>query len=124
MEKQMRAEREKREAILLAEGEKESNVLVAKGEKEAAILRAEAKKAALIAEAEGAATAIEMINKAKPSQAYLTLQGYEALAKVADGQSTKLIIPSEIQNIAGILASSAEIVKDDQPKSRSKNTNE
>ena len=120
MEKQMRAEREKREAILLAEGEKESNVLVAKGEKEAAILRAEAKKAALIAEAEGAATAIQMINNAKPSQAYLTLQSYEALAKVADGQSTKLIIPSEIQNLAGVLASASEIVSAEKPAAKAK----
>ncbi len=107
MEKQMRAEREKRESILLAEGEKES-----------AILRAEAKKAALIAEAEGAATAIQMINKANPSQAYLTLQSYEALAKVADGQSTKIIIPSEIQNVAGLLAGAAEVVKETKPKAK------
>lgn len=112
MEKQMRAERERREAILRAEGEKRSNILVAEGEKEALILRAEAKKQAVIAEAEGTATAIKMINDASPNAAYLTLQGYDALKKVADGQSTKIIIPSEIQNVAGLLASLKEVVND------------
>ncbi len=112
MEKQMRAERERREAILRAEGEKRSNILVAEGEKEALILRAEAKKQAVIAEAEGTATAIKMINDANPNAAYITLQGYEALKKVADGQSTKIIIPSEIQNVAGLLASLKEVVEE------------
>jgi len=117
MEKQMRAERERREAILRAEGEKKSNILVAEGEKEALILRAEAKKQAVIAEAEGTATAIKMINDANPNAAFLTLQGYEALKRVADGQSTKLIIPSEIQNVAGLLASLKEVV-DDKPEKK------
>lgn len=120
MEKQMRAERERREAILRAEGEKKSNILVAEGEKEALILRAEAKKQAVIAEAEGTATAIKMINDANPNAAYLTLQGYEALKRVADGQSTKLIIPSEIQNVAGLLASLKEVVAEDKPEKKNK----
>ncbi|MBE5756357.1 MAG: SPFH/Band 7/PHB domain protein [Clostridiales bacterium] len=114
MEKQMRAERERREAILKAEGEKRSNILVAEGEKEALILRAEARKQAAIAEAEGTATAIKMINEANPNAAYITLRGYEALKVVADGKSTKLIIPSEIQNVAGLLASLKEVVGEDK----------
>lgn len=123
MEKQMRAERERRELILKAEGEKRSNILVAEGEKEAMVLRAqadkeakilaaEAQKAVLIAEAEGQATAIDKINQANPSAAYVTLQGYEALKYLADGQSTKIIVPSEIQNVSGLLASLTETIKD------------
>lgn len=108
MEKQMRAERERREAILIAEGEKKSNILVAEGEKQAAILRAEARKMALIAEAEGRATAIKKINDAKPDAAYLTLQGFEALKYLADGKSTKIIVPSDIQNVASLFTSIAE----------------
>ena len=111
MEKQMRAERERRESILKAEGEKRSNILVAEGEKEATILRAEAKKAAVIAEAEGTATAIKMINEANPNAAYLTLKGYEALKIMADGKSTKIIVPSEIQNVTGLLASLKAVVE-------------
>ncbi len=111
MEKQMRAERERRESILKAEGEKKSSILVAEGEKEAAILRAEAKKAQLIAEAEGQATAIKMIIDAHPDQAYLTLQGYEALKVVAHGQSTKIVVPTDIANVMGALTAGAEIVK-------------
>jgi regulator of protease activity HflC (stomatin/prohibitin superfamily) len=84
---------------------------VAEGEKESLILRAEAKKAALIAEAEGTSTAIRMINEANPTAAYLTLKGYDALKVVADGKATKLIIPSEIQNVAGLLASLKEVVE-------------
>ena len=119
MEKQMRAERERREAILKAEGEKRSSILVAEGEKESLILRAEAKKAALIAEAEGTSTAIRMINEANPTAAYLTLKGYDALKVVADGKATKLIIPSEIQNVAGLLASLKEVVEPDgEPKKK------
>ena len=114
MEKQMRAERERRESILRAEGEKRSNILVAEGEKEARIPRAEAKKAAVIAEAEATATAIQMINEANPNAAYLTLQGYEALKSVANGKSTKLIVPSEIQNVSGLLASMKEVVSSDK----------
>lgn len=114
MEKQMRAERERREAILRAEGEKRSNILVAEGEKEAMILRADAKRQAVIAEAEGTAEAIRLINEANPNAAYLTLKGYDALKVVADGKSTKLIIPSEIQNVAGLLASLKEVVTDEK----------
>ncbi len=120
MEKQMRAERERRESILKAEGEKRSNILVAEGEKEAMILRAEAKKAAVIAEAEATATAIKMINDANPNAAYLTLQGYEALKSVANGKSTKLIVPSEIQNISGLLASMKEVLSLEKPEEEKK----
>ncbi|MBE5763532.1 MAG: SPFH/Band 7/PHB domain protein [Clostridiales bacterium] len=134
MEKQMRAERERRESILKAEGEKKSAILIAEGEKESKILRAqadkeakileadakkqarimaaEAEKAALIAEGEGKAKAITLINDAKPSQSYLTLEGYEALKKVADGQSTKIVVPTELSNVAGLVASVKEIATD------------
>lgn len=115
MEKQMRAERERRESILKAEGEKRSNILVAEGEKEAMILRAEAKKAAAIAEAEGTATAIKMINEANPTAAYITLKGYDALKVMADGNATKIIVPSEIQNVTGLLASLKAVVEPDKP---------
>ncbi len=122
MEKQMRAERERREQILKAEGEKRSSILVAEGEKEAQILRAEgekqtrilqaeAKKAELIAKAEGENQAIELINKAQPNASYITLQGFEALKVLANGKTTKIIVPSEIQNVAGLLTSMAEVVK-------------
>ncbi|MBP5466485.1 MAG: SPFH/Band 7/PHB domain protein [Clostridia bacterium] len=116
MEKQMRAERERRESILKAEGEKRSNILVAEGEKEAMILRAEAKKAAVIAEAEGTATAIKMINEANPNAAYLTLKGYEALKVMADGKATKIVVPSEIQNVSGLLASLKAVTEKDETK--------
>ncbi|NLC96283.1 MAG: SPFH/Band 7/PHB domain protein [Erysipelotrichaceae bacterium] len=123
MEKQMRAERERREAILRAEGEKRAAILTAEGEKEAMILRADAKKEATIAEAEGKAQAMErlyqaqaygidVINKSDPSNAYLTIQGYDAIAKVANGQATKLIIPSNLQDISGTIAALSEVVKD------------
>ena len=115
MEKQMRAERERREAILRAEGEKRSSILVAEGEKEAEVLRAEAKRLALIKEAEGTANAIKMIVDAKPDQAYLTLKGYEALAQVADGESTKLIVPTDIANITSLLASMKEALTIPEP---------
>ena len=114
MEKQMRAERERRESILKAEGEKRSSILVAEGEKESMILRAEAKKAATIAEAEGTATAIKMINDANPNAAYLTFKGYEALKIMADGNATKIIVPSEIQNVTGLLASLKAVVEEDK----------
>ncbi len=134
MEKQMKAERERREAILRAEGEKKSSVLVAEGKKEAAILDAEAEKQAeilhaeaekekRIREAEGEAEAIlkvqqanaeglRMIREANADQAVLTLKSYEALEKVADGQSTKIIIPSDLQNVAGMAEAIAEVVKE------------
>ena len=110
MEKQMKAERERRETILRAEGQKKSSILVAEGEKEAAILRAEAKKEAEIREAEGKAEAILKIQKAEAEairllkeagadSSVLALKGMEAFTKVADGQATKIIIPSELQNV-------------------------
>ncbi len=122
MDKQMKAERERREQILRAEGEKKSSILVAEGEKQAKILKAEAdktakilaaeaQKEALIAVAEGESKAIDMINSSNPNAAYITLQGFEALKVLANGQSTKIIVPSEIQNISGLLASMTEVVK-------------
>ena len=123
MEKQMRAERERREQILKAEGEKRSNILVAEGEKQAQILRAEAEKQtkilqaeadkeALIARAEGENKAINLINSAKPDASYITLQGFEALKVLAEGNSTKIIVPSELQNVSGLLTSMAEVIKE------------
>ena len=111
MEKQMRAERERREKILQAEGEKKSNVLIAEGEKEAAILRAEAKKETQIKEAEGEAEAlikikeaeamgIKLLKEAGADKSVLMLKSYEALGKLSEGQSTKIIIPSDMQGIA------------------------
>ena len=133
MEKQMKAERERREAILRAEGEKNSAILVAEGrkqsaildaeaEKQAAILRAEAQREARIREAEGEAEAIlkvqeataaglRMLNDVPPVKEVLVLKSYEALAKVADGQATKIIIPSELQNVAGAITAIAETAK-------------
>ena len=120
MEKQMRAERERREAILIAEGEKKSNILVAEGEKEAAILRAEAKRISLISEAEGTAEAIRKIIEAKPDSAYLTLQGFEALKALSDSPSTKIIIPSELQNVTSLLASMQTVLGENTPKKETK----
>ena len=136
MEKQMKAERERREAILIAEGEKksailraegqkESMVLQAEGDKEAAILRAEAKKEATIREAEGQAEAIRAIQKAnaqgiesikaaKADDAVIQLKSLEAFAKAADGKATKIIIPSEIQGMAGLVKSITEVAKDNE----------
>ena len=122
MEKQMRAEREKREAILRAEGEKQSAILVAEGEKEAAILRAEAKKQTEIKIAEGQAFAIralqeaeaagiEMIKEASADQSVIALKGFEALVKMAESPSTKVIIPSDLQGAAGLATSLKELVK-------------
>ena len=134
MEKQMRAERERREAILRAEGEKRSQILIAEGKKESQILNAEAEKQAaiLLAEAEkekkiregqgeaesimlvqrAQADAIRLLNEASPSREVLTLKAYESFMKAADGQATKIIIPSEIQGMAGLAASVKEIVKE------------
>ena len=123
MEKQMRAERERREAILIAEGEKKSQVLIAEGQKEAAILQAEAKKQTAIKEAEGQSEAILMINKATADglkmikeagadDAVIRLKSLEAFQKAADGQATKIIIPYEIQGLAGLAASVKELVKE------------
>ena len=116
MEKQMRAERERREKILQAEGEKKSAVLIAEGEKESVVLRAEAKKAALIAEAEGISKSIQLINESNPGQAYLTLKGYDALEKVADGQATKLIIPSELAALTSVISAAVETVNTTKEK--------
>lgn len=135
MEKQMKAERERRESILIAEGEKKSTILVAEGkkesvileaeaEKEAAILRAEAKKEATIREAEGEAQAIlavqkanadsiQFLNEAAPASAVIQLKSLEAFAKAADGKATKIIIPSEIQGMAGLVKSLAEVGKNE-----------
>lgn len=131
MEKQMRAERERREAILKAEGEKKANILVAEGEKQAVILKAEAEKerkileaeaekAKLIAESEGKAKAIELVNKANPIQAYITLEGYEALKALAAGESTKIVVPSDLANISGVLTGITEAVKTEIKKPNKK----
>ncbi len=125
MERQMKAERERRENILKAEGEKRSKVLIAEGEKESMILRAEAKKLAQIREAEGEAEAIlavqkaiadgiKYINEAAPTDAVLKIKALEAFAKAADGKATKIIIPSEIQGIAGLASSVKAIVEEDK----------
>lgn len=125
MERQMKAERERRELILRAEGEKKSAVLVAEGEKEAAILRAEAKKEAQIREAEGEAEAIlsvqtaiaeglKRLNEANPTEAVVALKSLEAFEKAADGKATKIIIPSRIQEIAGLATSLKELIADDK----------
>ena len=122
MEKQMRAERERRETILKAEGDKQSNILIAEGEKTAAILRAEAEKAKTIKDAEGKAEAlrlvyeaqakaIEVINNAKPSAEYIKLESFKAMEKVADGNATKIIVPSELQNITSVTTAIAETLK-------------
>ncbi len=129
MEKQMKAERERREAILIAEGEKKSTVLVAEGKKESAILEAEAKKEAAIREAEGEAAAIRAVqqaeadglrylNEAAPTEAVLTLKKLEAFAAAANGESTKIIIPSEIQGVAGLATAVTEIAKADKKASK------
>ena len=119
MEKQMKADREKRASILLAEGEKQAAITRAEGEKESAILRAEAVKQQRIREAEGEAQALLMVQKAKadsirlineaaPSQNMLALRSMEAMEKVADGQATKIIVPSEMQNLAATVAAIKE----------------
>ena len=134
MEKQMKAERERREAILRAEGDKESKILVAQGQKEAKILAAQADKEAAILQADAVrerkireaageaqaiiaiqkaeAQGISLINEAAPTQAVIALRSLEALQKVADGQSTKIIIPSEIQSVAGLATGIKELVKE------------
>ena len=121
MEKQMRAERERREKILQAEGEKKAAILTAEGEKQSMILRAEAKKEAQIKEAEGEAEAIlriqeataeglKLIKNAKPDEAVLKLKSYEAFIEVSNGQSTKIIIPSELQNLASVATTVGELI--------------
>jgi len=125
MEKQMRAERERREKILQAEGEKKSSILIAEGEKESAILRAEADKESQIRIAEGEAEAmlklkqaeadgIKLLKEAKADNAVLTLKSLEALGNVANGQATKIIIPSELQNLATFGMTVSEVMKKDK----------
>jgi regulator of protease activity HflC (stomatin/prohibitin superfamily) len=122
MEKQMKAERDRRQAILQAEGTKHSQILVAEGEKESAILRADAEKQAAILRAEGQAEAIlavqkataeamRMLNEACPNDQVIKLKALEAMQKIADGQATKIIIPSEIQGLAGLASGLVESVK-------------
>ena len=123
MEKQMRAERERREAILVAEGKKQSAILVAEGEKESMVLRAEATRLSKIKEAEGEAEALlavqkaladslRMLNEAAPSDSVLKIKALEAFAEAANGQATKIIIPSEIQGLAGLATSLKETIVD------------
>lgn len=129
MEKQMKAERERRESILKAEGEKKSSILIAEGEKESAILRAEAKKEAAIREAEGEAQAIlevqtavaegiKRINESNPSEAVVAIKALESFEKIADGKATKIIIPSNIQGLAGLATSLTELVKSEDKKTK------
>jgi len=126
MEKQMTAERERREVVLRAEGEKTSAILVAEGKKEAVILQAEAEKQAAIKEAEGQSEAIRLVQKATadgirmlvesaPNQQIIALKSLEAFAAAADGKATKIIVPSEIQGLAGLATSLKELMKDDTP---------
>ena len=128
MEKQMRAERERREAILQAEGQKQSQILVAEGEKQSAILRADAAKQAAILEAEGKAQAIlkvqqatadalRLLNEAAPNDQVVKLKALEAFQAAADGRATKIIIPSEIQSLAGLAAGIEALV---EPEKREK----
>ena len=123
MEKQMKAERERRESILIAEGSKKSAILMAEGEKESAILKAEAKKEAAIKEAEGQAEAIlrvqtaiaegiKKINEASPSDEFIAIKALESFEKAADGKATKIIIPSQIQGLAGLATSLKELMTD------------
>jgi len=127
MEKQMKAERERRQSILKAEGEKASQILVAEGEKQAAILRADAAKQRRILEAQGESEAIlkvqaaladslKMLNAAAPNDAVIRLKALEAFAKVADGKATKIIIPSEIQGLAGLATSLKSLFETDTPE--------
>ena len=127
MEKQMRAERERREAILQAEGKKTAAILNAEGDKQSTILRAEAEKEAAIAKAEGQAEALRLvyeaqakgityINDAHPDQAYVTLQGFKALENLSKGDATKIIIPSELQGIADLATTLKEVVTEKKDK--------
>ena len=131
MEKQMKAERERRESILQAEGQKQSQILVAEGEKQSAILRADAAKQAAILEAEGKAEAIlkvqqaladsiEMLNRANPNDQVVKIKALEAFQAAADGRATKIIIPSEIQGLAGLCASAKGIFDSMEPNASAK----
>ena len=123
MEKQMKAERDRRQAILQAEGQKHSKILIAEGERESAVLRADAEKQAAVLKAEGEAQAIltvqkaladslKLLNEASPNDQVIKLKALEAMQKVADGQATKIIIPSELQGLAGLAAGVIEAAKD------------
>ena len=140
MEKQMMAERERRESVLQAKGQKESQVLVAEGEKQAAILRATAAKEAAILQAEGEkqarimaaeaeaeaitrvqtalAESLRLLNAAAPNDQVVKLKALEAMQKVADGKATKIIIPSELQGLAGLAASAKAVFESDEPNKR------
>jgi len=131
MEKQMKAERERREAILVAEGKKQSAILVAEGEKESTVLRAEASRLAKIKEAEGEAEAlltvqkaladsITLLNSASPTEQVIKLKSLEAFGKAADGKATKIIIPSEIQSLAGLASSFKEVITEPKTVDMSK----
>ncbi len=135
MERQMKAERERREAILQAEGEKKSAILIAEGEKESAILRADARKQQQILEAQGQAEAIltvqrataesiKLINESCPTDAVIKLRALEAFSAAADGKATKIIIPSEIQGLAGLAASLKESIRDPKPESWEETANQ
>ncbi len=126
MEKQMKAERERREAILQAEGQKQSQILVAEGDKQSAILRADAAKQAAILHAEGEAEAIlkvqqatadalRLLNESSPNDQVIKLRALETMVKVADGKATKIIIPSELQGLAGLAASAKALLESDAP---------
>ena len=125
MEKQMKAERERRESILQAEGQKQSQILVAEGEKQSTILRADAEKQAAILKAEGEAQAIlnvqqaladsiKMLNEANPNEQVIKIKALESFEKAADGQATKIIVPSEIQSLAGLAASFKGLLEEDK----------
>lgn len=126
MEKQMKAERERRQAILQAEGQKQSQILVAEGEKQAAILRADAERQSSVLRAEGEAAAImkvqtalaesiKLMNEANPNDQVIKIKALEAMQKVADGKATKIIIPSELQGLAGLAASAKALLEQDPP---------
>jgi len=129
MEKQMKAERQRRESILQAEGEKKSAILIAEGERESAILRADAKKQSQILEAEGEAEAIlkvqtataegiRRINESMPSEAVIKIKALEAFEAASNGRATKIIIPSEIQGLAGLAASLKGLLSEDVKESK------
>jgi Membrane protease subunits, stomatin/prohibitin homologs len=128
MEKQMKAERERRESILQAEGQKQSQILVAEGEKQSVILRADAAKQAAIMKAEGeaeairqvqqaTADAIKLLNEANPNDQVVKIKALEAFAKAADGKATKIIIPSELQGLAGLAAAAGTLLEKEKPES-------
>ena len=125
MEKQMKAERDRRQAILQAEGQKHSKILIAEGERESAVLRADAEKQAAVLKAEGEAQAIltvqkaladslKLLNEASPNDQVIKLKALEAMQRVANGQATKIIIPSELQGLAGLAAGVVEAAKTDK----------